>query len=129
MTAKEYREKANNKKPRKYRNTKIKHNGLTFDSKKEFHRYLVLKDLVAKKEICNLQTHPKFVLQEGYRAKNGQKVRAITYSADFSYTRMSDNAYVVEDVKSNMTKKLQHYKDKIKILMYRYPNIEFKEVV
>lgn len=95
----------------KYKNKKVEHNGVTFDSKKERDRYLVLKDAENKGLISNLERQVKFILvpaiRETYveqlktkeRTKERTIQKAITYTCDFAYFR--DGEYVVEDVKAS----------------------------
>lgn len=106
----------------KYGNKKTIINGIKFDSKKESERYLVLKDMLKNKEIEDLQLQPKFLLQDSYRY-NEKTIRKIYYIADFSYKK--DGKLVVEDVKG---KKTEVYKLKRKLFLYRYPNMDFREV-
>jgi hypothetical protein len=103
------------KKP-KYRNTKVEIDGLKFDSKKEAAHYHVLKLRERAGEIHGLELHPKFSLDI-----NG--IHICNYVADFSYylstygtNDMSDAVYVVEDVKSAMTRKLPVYRLKMKMM-------------
>lgn len=124
MTPKEY--KALKTKKSKYGNKKITHKGIKFDSKKEFERYLALKDKEDKGLIAGLEVHPMYLLQEKFRDSEDKWQRAITYEADFSY--FEDGKLVVEDVKSDMTRRLQHYRDKVKILKFKYPEIIFREI-
>ena len=110
----------------KFNNTKIEIDGHKFDSKKEAERYIELKALEKNGIITDLQLQPKFILQEKYRYK-GQAVREIDYFADFSY--MLDGEKVVEDVKSWITSKDKVYRLKKKLLLYKYQDIKFIEVL
>lgn len=91
----------------KYNNKKTKYDGHTFDSKLEFHRYLVLKQQQKDGLIFNLKVHPrKFTLLEGYYiVSNGKrtKVQNITYTPDFEYTDKRGKV-IVEDAKGMETK-------------------------
>lgn len=107
----------------KYNATKVKADGYTFDSKKEYARYLELKDLEKNGVITNLQMHPKFVLEDGF-CHDGKKYRAITYSADFQYELNGET--IIEDVKSPITKKNKVYQLKKKMMLKR--GYEIKEV-
>lgn len=106
----------------KYGNKKTVVDGFKFDSKKEADRYLVLKDMLMHDEIEDLQLQPKFLLQENYKYK-GETIRKIYYIADFSYKK--EGNLVVEDVKG---KKTDVYKLKRKLFLYRYKDIDFREV-
>lgn len=110
----------------KFNNHKVIIDGHKFDSEKEGNRYLELKALKKNGIIKDLQIHPKFILQEKYRYR-GQAVREIDYFADFSY--MLDNEKVVEDVKSWITSKDKVYRLKKKLLLYKYQDIKFIEVL
>jgi hypothetical protein len=81
----------------KYNNTKIEHNGLIFDSKKEYNRYLYLKSLEDKGIINNLELQKPYELIPAQKLSNGKVERAAKYIADFAY--MDGLRPVVEDVK------------------------------
>jgi hypothetical protein len=51
-----------------------------------------------KGEISELECHPKFTLQEAFTTRDGKRIRAITYTADFMY-KAHDGYTIVEDVK------------------------------
>lgn len=106
----------------KYGNKKTVIDGITFDSKKESERYLMLKDMLKNKEIEDLQLQPKFLLQDSFKY-NGKTEKKIYYIADFSYKR--EGKLVVEDVKG---KKTDVYKIKRKLFLYKYTDIDFREV-
>lgn len=99
-------------------------NGITFDSKAEMHRYFELFTLEKKGEIGDLELQPKYVLQPAFTDKSGAKQREIAYIADFRY-RDEHGRTIVEDVKGLKT---SDYKIKKKMLLYRYPEINFIEV-
>ena len=111
----------------KYNNKKVSADGYTFDSTKEFNRYYELKLLQRAGKISELEVHPKFELQPKFRDQGGTVHRAITYSGDFGYNE--NGVHVVEDVKSEMTRKLAQYRDKKKIFLFKFPHILFKEVL
>jgi len=81
----------------KYNNTKIEHNGLTFDSKKEYNRYLYLKSLEDKGVIKYLETQRPYELIPPQKLSNGKVERAVKYVADFAY--FDGLKQMVEDVK------------------------------
>lgn len=95
-------------KPRKYKNIKIEVDGLKFDSKKEARRYGELKLLQRAGEISELELQEKIPL-----TVNDQKV--CTYVADFSYYDKALGRAVIEDVKSEYTRKLPVYRLKRKL--------------
>ena len=124
MTAQEARALGFNKpKKTKYHNEKVVLDGITFDSKKEARYYANL--LIQKKAgiVKEFELQPVFILQDGYRTKDGKKVREIIYKADFRVT-YTDRRQVVIDVKGHKTKE---YLLKKKMLLFRYPDIEFEE--
>ena len=109
---------------KKFGNVPTKRNGIRFDSKKEAGRYDELMALLRAGEIDNLKLQPQFTLQESYMTEEGERVRAIRYVADFSYTQGGE--FVVEDVKSKATATAQ-YKMKKKMMREKF-GISVKEV-
>lgn len=96
------------KKINKYRNKKATSlDGEVFDSTKELKRWNELKLLQAGKVISELQRQVVFPI-----VINGHKV--CKYIADFVY--IEGEKYVVEDLKSEYTKKLPVYRLKKKLL-------------
>lgn len=95
----------------KYGNKKVTAFGITFDSKKEMQRYLVLKDAQENGLISELTLQPRWELlpakKEQYvkHLKTKDKIcertvmLPIHYTADFSYIK--DGELIVEDVKSS----------------------------
>lgn len=104
----------------KYQAIKVKIDGIKFDSKMEAKRYLQLKELEKAGEIRNLRLQESFELQPKFKDKDGKTIRAITYIADFVYEQ--DGETIVEDTKGIET---TDFKIKKKLLLYRYPNINF----
>lgn len=121
----------------KYRNKKVKVEGMVFDSKREYDRWLVLKEAEAKGLITGLQRQVKFVLipavTEDYvvhlKTKDKIKTRtlqlAITYTADACYYKNGE--YVVEDCKISPKVKPDKYILKNK-MMFALKGIRIKEV-
>lgn len=105
----------------KYHNQKIEYNGETFDSKKEYEYYLILKDRERRGEISDLERQKTFIIQEAFVSKTGEKIRAITYKADFTYYDRTLKDWKVIDVKGMKT---EVYKLKKKLLAYRGVIIE-----
>lgn len=121
----------------KYNARKYIFNGVTFDSKKEAHRYSELLLLERAGEITDLKLQEKFVLipaqrepdtigARGGRIKGKVIEREVAYYADFYYVQ--DGKPVVEDVKG--------YKGggayavftiKRKLMLWRY-GIRIKEI-
>ncbi len=98
--------------------------GISFDSIKERNRYLELKLLLKAGEIKDLEIHKPFELQEGFWDKDGKYIRPITYEADFVYIDAKTGERVIEDVKSEATKKDKVYNIKKKMMMFKGLYIE-----
>lgn len=126
MSAKDYQAMINGNvttpKESKYHAQKVEVDGKKFDSKHESRDYLKLKSMEDSGIISNLQTQVSFELQPKYTTKDGRKIRAITYRADFQYVR--DGVTYVQDSKGFRTKE---YALKRKMFEYRYPDIIFVE--
>jgi len=75
-------------------------------------------------EIKDLELQPIFILQDGF-VYNGKKYREIKYIADFAYAEINSNKWIVEEVKGWVTKE---YAIKKKLLLYKYPRINFVEI-
>lgn len=118
--------KAPAKSVNKYGATKLEVDGHLFDSKAEAREYEQLKLLQKAGRIKSIELQPRFLLQPGYE-RNGKKVRAIYYIADFLVFTADDKEIVI-DVKSEITEKNKVYRLKRKLLLYRYPNLDFREV-
>lgn len=69
----------------KYHNIKTETAGIRFDSKKEARRYEQLLLAQSLGVIEDLRLQVDFTLQEAYTTAEGQRIRAIRYSADFTY--------------------------------------------
>lgn len=102
------------KKNSKYNNVKCEYNGIAFASKKEMRRYVFLLDMLKMGVIKDLRLQHVFTLQEAYTTATGERIRAITYKADFTY--WADGEFYVEDVKSAITKKKSDYRMKVKMM-------------
>lgn len=70
---------------KKYHNQPTTVDGITFDSKKEAMRFATLKDAVLEGAITDLRLQHTFTLQEAFTTPDGERHRAITYKADFTY--------------------------------------------
>lgn len=111
----------------KFNASKIKLDGMTFDSNKEFKRYIELKAMQQRAEIFDLQHHTKFELAPKTKFEGEKRTKpALRYYADFTYFT-ADGAFVVEDVKSVVTRKLPSYRNK-KHLMKTVHGIDVREV-
>jgi hypothetical protein len=102
----------------KYRNTRVVVDGIEFDSIKEAKRYGTLKILQKAGEISDLKLQVRMDI-----LVNSKKIAA--YIADFTY--MEKGHYVVEDVKSEFTRKNPVYRLKKKLIEAIY-NLKIKEV-
>jgi len=112
-------EKAPVKRANKYNARKTMVDGHLFDSKKESERYLELKYMQEAGLISDLSLQPKFILQEAFTCSDdGKRIRAITYSADFSY--VMDGCRYIEDVKGEATRKAEAFRLKWRLLQYMF---------
>lgn len=93
---------------RKYRNKPVTVDGQRFDSRKEARRWADLKLLEQAREIFELRTQVRFPLEV-----QGELV--CTYVADFVYREAVTGEVVVEDVKSEATRKNPAYRIKNKL--------------
>ena len=101
---------------------------MVFDSIKEYERWEELKLLERAKVIRGLKRQYPIIVSDEY-TKDGKKVKAVVYKADFVYMR-GDEA-VVEDVKPYDRRKKTYlttkdFKLKWKIMQGRYPQYKFE---
>lgn len=113
---------------RKYHNKPFTNKYGKWDSKKEFHYYLLLLDRLRKHEISDLHRQVKYVLIPSQyeietiqlKAKTKEKQVCVekecAYYADFTY--MEQGKLVVADVKSEITRKNSEYIIKKKLMRY-----------
>lgn len=117
--------KVNTNRPKnKYNAVKTTTGGIKFDSKAEANYYnelLLLKKVGIVKSII---LQKDFTLQEAYTKENGERIRAIRYRADFE-VKYADGHTEIVDVKGKRTKE---YLIKKKMLLTKYPDINFKEI-
>ena len=114
------------KKPNKYNARKTTVCGRTFDSKREAEIYL---DLLSRKqygEIVRIGFQPSYTLLAGFKDNQGNKQRAITYTADFFVTYADGRSEVIE-VKGVKTRDYLLRK-KLFLHMMRETDIIFREV-
>ena len=116
---KSYKNKTN-----KYCNEKIIVDGIEFDSKLEARRWQQLNLLQKAGNIKDLRRQIKFELQPSY-VKNDKVIKSINYVADFVYYDLNKRGFIIEDTKGYKT---GIYKLKKKILEYKYPDLEIKEI-
>lgn len=88
--------------------------GITFDSRKEADRYLVLKGMEEDRLIEDLRRQVRYELVPAFDV-DGRHYRPVYYVADFVY--VEDGKEIVEDVKGMMT---DVYKLKSKLFARRY---------
>ena len=103
-----YRKKDGAKKS-KYHNKKVEYDGISFDSKKEMKRYLILKKAQEEGIISDLMLQVKYELIPAVREKYIKHLKTkdkewtlqlpITYACDFQYTKNGET--IVEDVKAS----------------------------
>jgi len=101
---------------------------ITFHSKKEAEHYDTLMLMLKAGEISDLRLQPQYTLQEAYTTPEGERIRAIRYTADFSYRiqRMWEHIIVV-DVKGGKATKTADYKLKKKLMQERF-GISVREI-
>jgi hypothetical protein len=105
----------------KFKNKKTEIDGIKFDSEMESHYYLYLIHLKEIGEVVDFELQPTYILQEGF-AKDGKKIRPITYRADFRVIYVDGHEEVI-DVKGRVT---AEFSLKRKMLLYKYRDINFK---
>jgi hypothetical protein len=100
----------------KYRNKKVTVNGITYDSKKEARRHGELLLLERTGQITKLERQVKYVLIPSQRINSKVVEREVSYIADFRY--IQNGELIVEDVKSEITRKEPTYVLKRKMMLY-----------
>jgi len=108
----------------KYHARKCTVDGVVYDSRKEAARGQELRMLEKLGLISDLNFQVPFLLQNNF-IYAGHKLRKIEYIADAVYKE--NGKLVVEDTKSFVTRKNPVYRVKIKLLLFRYPDIIFRE--
>lgn len=98
----------------KYHAKKTCIDGITFDSKREADRYLVLKSMEEDGTIEDLRRQVRYELIPAFDV-DGKHYRPVYYVADFVY--VEDGREVVEDVKGMKT---DVYRLKSKLFARRY---------
>lgn len=107
----------------KYNAHKTICDGERFDSKAEADYFGLLNLLLRTKQIVGFERQVPFELQPKYK-RHGKTVREIKYLADF-VVHYADGHTEVVDVKGFRT---DVYKLKKKMLLYKYPDIQFVEI-
>ena len=98
----------------KYHAKKTVVDGMTFDSRREADRYLVLKSMEEDGDIEDLRRQVRYELVPAFDV-DGKHCRPVFYVADFVY--VEDGKTVVEDVKGMKT---DVYRLKSKLFARRY---------
>lgn len=99
----------------KYRNEICEVNGIRFDSRKEARRYEELLLQLKAGIITDLKLQHHFTLAEAFKMPDGTPVRRMEYVADFTYTD-AEGQFIIEDVKSEITRKNPVYAIKKKLM-------------
>lgn len=107
----------------KYHAQKVDKYGCIWDSRKELREYERLLLLQQAGEIKTIMLQPKFELQPSFIYKE-KKQRAITYKADFMVVYTDGRKEIIE-VKGFKTR---DYVLRKKLLLYKYPDIDFVEI-
>jgi hypothetical protein len=100
----------------KYHAKKTTMDGITFDSKREAYRYLVLKGMEEDGAIEDLRRQVRYELVPAFDV-DGKHYRPVYYVADFVYADKETGKEVVEDVKGMRT---DVYRLKSKLFARRY---------
>lgn len=108
----------------KYGSRKDTRGEMRFASKKEARRYDELMVMLRGGIISDLRLQPQFTLQESYITETGERIRAVRYTADFSYR--FGGKLVVEDVKSTATRTKEYLRNR-KFMRSKF-GIEIQEV-
>ena len=106
----------------KYHAVKTTVDGITFDSRREADRYLVLKSMEEDGAIEDLRRQVRYELVPAFDV-DGRHYRPVCYVADFVYVDKETGKEVVEDVKGMRT---DVYRLKSKLFAYRY-GVSIKE--
>lgn len=101
----------------KYHAKRTTVDGITFDSKREAYRYIVLKGMEEDGVIEDLRRQVRYELVPAFDV-DGRHYRPVYYVADFVY--VEDGKEVVEDVKGMRT---DTYRLKSKLFAKRYGKV------
>ena len=105
---------------------RVEVNGTKYGSMKEAARGEELKILAQNGVIYELRFQVPFLLQPSFKIE-GRTERKIEYIADAVY--VDNGRLVVEDTKSEYTRKDPVFRIKKKLLLFKYPDIVFREYV
>lgn len=109
----------------KYKNVPVVADGVRFDSKKEYSRWVELKRLEALGEISHLERQGKIYLYSGSTPVTYDSGRKAYWKFDFAYFCSRRNKRILEDAKGFRT---DVFKLKKAILKANYIGIEIVEV-
>ena len=110
----------------KYGNRRIDADGHTFDSRAEYAYYLYLRALEQQGDITDLRVHPRYEVVPAF-VHGGRKVRAVTYTPDFTY-RDDAGQLVVVDVKGGKATQTAVWRLKWTLLKRLLPAAAFEVV-
>lgn len=100
----------------KYHAKKTVVDGITFDSRREADRYLVLKGMEEEGAIEDLRRQVRYELIPAFDV-DGKHYRPVFYVSDFTYIDRETGEEIVEDVKGMRT---DVYRLKSKLFARRY---------
>jgi len=110
----------------KYKNRKTIIDGIVFASRSEAQYYVDLKQQKLEGKIADFELQPAFELQPPC-TYHGKKIRAIKYVADFKIIDW-DNHEIIVDIKGSRGFLTEVFKLKMKMLLFKYPDIDFRIV-
>ena len=97
---------------------RIKVGDIEFDSMAEHDRYLELLVLQRAGKIRDLECHPSYEILPSQETPPGKRnFRPVVYTPDFRYKK-EDGTEVVEEVKSEYTRKEKDYVIRRKLILY-----------
>ena len=99
MSAKQFREMLHPQKTNKYNAVKTEVDDIVFDSKFEAEKWNELKTLERIGIIKDLQRQVRFILLDEYVNNKGEKIRPISYIADFVYFDIKKKQKIAMDTK------------------------------
>jgi hypothetical protein len=102
--------------------------GYTFQSGVEGKRYEQLRLTAQAGQIQDLKVHaPAIEILPAFRDRYGKRHKATFYIPDFSYYELGQ--FVIEDVKGGEATQTALFKLKYKMVLLRYPEIDFHIIV
>ena len=107
------------------RSNKVEIDGHKFDSQMEANIYFEFK---VNPDVAILELHPQFELQPKFK-KGKKSHRAIKYTADFLIEEKGKRWVVDVKSKGSMLANSKSYPMRIKMLLFKYPDINFREII